>query len=114
MEPEDQDQDSGNVDLKQLGLTLKPAGPGDKEGVVIADVDPNSDAAQKGIKEGDVILKAGDETVSSPQDVVKALKKTQDDGLAGGHVPHQEERRPDGPGGDPAQQELMADLTGVQ
>jgi serine protease Do len=82
MEPEDQDdQGAGNVDLKQLGLTLKPAGPGEKEGVVIADVDPNSDAAQKGLKEGDVILKAGDEKVSSPQDVVKALKKTQDEGL---------------------------------
>jgi len=81
MEPDTQDQDSGNVDLKQLGLTLKPAGPGDKEGVVIADVDPNSDAAQKGLKEGDVILKAGDEKVTSPQDVVDALKKTQKDGL---------------------------------
>jgi serine protease Do len=80
-EPDEQDEGSGNVDLKQLGLTLKPAGPGEKEGVVIAEVDPNSDAAQKGLKEGDVILKAGDEKVSSPQDVVKALKKTQDDGL---------------------------------
>jgi serine protease Do len=80
-EPEAQDDEGGNVDLKQLGLTLKPSGPGVKEGVVIAEVDPNSDAALKGIKEGDVILKAGDEKVSSPQDVVKALKKTQDDGL---------------------------------
>ncbi len=81
MEPEEQDEDGGNVDLKQLGLTLKPAGPGQKDGVVIAEVDPNSDAAHKGLKEGDVILKAGDEKVTSPQDVVKALKKTQDDGL---------------------------------
>ncbi len=79
MEPEDQEDDSGNVDLKQLGLTLKPAGAG--EGVVIADVDPNSDAAQKGLKEGDIILKAGNEKVSSPQDVVEALKKIQKDGL---------------------------------
>ena len=80
-EPDDADKDRGNVDLKQLGLTLKPASPGDKEGVVIAEVDPNSDAAQKGLKEGDVILKAGDATVSSPQDVIAALKKTKDDGL---------------------------------
>jgi len=79
MEPEDQEDDSGNVDLKQLGLTLKSAGAG--EGVVIADVDPNSDAAQKGLKEGDIILKAGNEKVSSPQDVVEALKKIQKDGL---------------------------------
>jgi serine protease Do len=81
VEPDEQEEEGGNVDLKQLGLTLKPAGPGKKDGVVIAEVDPNSDAAQKGLKEGDVILKAGDEKVSSPQDVVRALKKTQDDGL---------------------------------
>jgi len=69
----------GNVDLKQLGLSVK-AGPG-KDGVVISNVDPNSDAALKGIKEGDVVLKAGNETVSTPQDVAKAVKKAQDDGL---------------------------------
>jgi serine protease Do len=81
IEPQEENEDGGNVDLKQLGLTLKPAGPGLKDGVMIAEVDPDSDAAQKGLKEGDVILKAGDEKVSSPQDVVRALKKTQDDGL---------------------------------
>jgi serine protease Do len=81
-EPQDQEEGDGNVDLKQLGLTLKPAGPGSpKDGVVIADVDPNSDAAQKGLKEGDVILKAGEEKVSSPQDVVRALQKVKDAGL---------------------------------
>ncbi|HET6322425.1 MAG TPA: Do family serine endopeptidase [Hyphomicrobium sp.] len=69
----------GNIDLKQLGLSVK-AGPG-KDGVVISNVDPNSDAALKGIKEGDVVLKAGNETVSTPQDVAKAVKKAQDDGL---------------------------------
>jgi serine protease Do len=81
MEPDEQEEDGGNVDLKQLGLTLKPAGPGVKDGVVIAEVDPNSDAALKGLKEGDVILKAGDEKVTSPQDVLNALKKTVADGL---------------------------------
>ncbi len=80
-EPDDNgDDNSGNVDLKQLGLTLKPAATDTKEGVVIADVDPNSDAAQKGLKQGDVILKASNEPVSSPQDVVKAVKKSQDEG----------------------------------
>ena len=68
--------------LKQLGLALKPAGPGPaKDGVVIADVDPNSDAALKGLKEGDIILKAGEEKVSTPQDVVKAVQKSKDLGL---------------------------------
>jgi serine protease Do len=79
-EPEEPNKDlGGNVDLKQLGLSVK-TGPG-KDGVVISDVDPNSDAALKGIKEGDIVLKAGNETVSSPQDVAKAVKKAQDEGL---------------------------------
>jgi serine protease Do len=78
-EPEEPNKDlSGNVDLKQLGLSVK-SGP--TKDVIISDVDPNSDAALKGIKEGDIVLKAGNETVSSPQDVAKAVKKAQDDGL---------------------------------
>jgi serine protease Do len=78
-EPEEPNKDlGGNVDLKQLGLSVK-SGP--TKDVVISDVDPNSDAALKGIKEGDIVLKAGNETVSSPQDVAKAVKKAQDDGL---------------------------------
>ncbi len=79
-QPEEQKDLGGNVDLKQLGLSVK-AGVGKDGGVVISDVDPNSDAAMKGIKEGDVVLKAGNETVSTPQDVAKAVKKAQDDGL---------------------------------
>ncbi|GAG87063.1 unnamed protein product, partial [marine sediment metagenome] len=64
------------VDLKQLGLTLMPArSGGSKEGVAIAEVDPNSDAAKKGLKSGDVILEAGGKSVSSPADVLEALKK---------------------------------------
>jgi serine protease Do len=64
------------VDLKQLGLTLMPArSGGSTEGVAIAEVDPNSDAAKKGLKSGDVILEAGGKSVSSPADVLEALKK---------------------------------------
>jgi serine protease Do len=77
---EPKEEKSSNVDLKQLGLTLKPAGTDSKEGVVIADVDPNSQSADKGLKEGDVIVKAGNESVSSPQDVLNAVKKSQTDG----------------------------------
>jgi serine protease Do len=79
-EPDEPKDLGGNVDLKQLGLSVKP-GPGKDGGVIISDVDPNSDAAMKGIKEGDIVLKAGNEAVSSPQDVAKAVKKAQDDGL---------------------------------
>jgi serine protease Do len=80
-QPQKEEKDlGGNVDLKQLGLSVK-SGPGKDGGVIVSDVDPNSDAALKGIKEGDVVLKAGNETVNSPQDVAKAVKKAQDDGL---------------------------------
>jgi serine protease Do len=52
---------------------------GDKvDGVVITKVDPNSDAADKGLQPGDVVLKIGSVTVKTPQDVqsgVAAAKK---------------------------------------
>jgi serine protease Do len=73
------DQESKSVDLSQLGLTLMPARAGkDAQGVVIAEVDPSSDAAEKGLKPGDVILEVSGQTVSSPNDVLSGIKKAQD------------------------------------
>ena len=44
------------IELSQLGVTLLPArSAGETDGVVVADVAANSDAALKGIKPGDVI-----------------------------------------------------------
>ncbi|MGH1349903.1 MAG: Do family serine endopeptidase [Methyloligellaceae bacterium] len=63
-------------ELDDLGLTLAPANsrPGkDKEGVVITEVAPGSAALEKGLKAGDVILKAGRSTVNQPDDVIKAI-----------------------------------------
>jgi serine protease Do len=64
--------------LDNLGLSLAPAvkvpGAGE-DGVVITDVDPNSDAADKGLKAGDIILQVAGETVSQPGDVAKGVKK---------------------------------------
>ncbi len=74
-------QDSSKATVAALGLQLAPAisvpGAG-KEGVVVADVDQDSAAAQKGLKVGDVILEAGGEKVSKPseiQNVIAAAKK---------------------------------------
>lgn len=69
---------SSNIDLEQLGLTLLPARAGNKsEGVVIAEVAPNSDAAAKGLKSGDVILAVGGEAVTLPEEVVAGVQKAQ-------------------------------------
>ena len=68
-----------SLDLSQLGLTLMPARDGNpKEGVVIAEVDAGSDAAEKGLKPGDIILEVAGNVVAEPQDVVSGVKKAQE------------------------------------
>ena len=66
----------GNVTVPNLGLTLAPAnsvaGAG-KEGVVVTDVDPNSPSAERGFKEGDVILEVAGKLVSNPAEVRDAI-----------------------------------------
>ena len=45
--------------LDDFGLALGPSD--DKTGVVITDVDPNGQAAERGLQPGDVILSVGDD-----------------------------------------------------
>ena len=75
------DKPETGVQVDNLGLSLAPAvkvpGAGE-DGVVITEVDPNSDAADKGLKAGDVILQVAGETVSQPGDVAKGVKKAMD------------------------------------
>jgi len=69
------------AEMNSLGLTLAPVQPsrgGKAEGVQVSDVDPNSDAATKGLKSGDVILEVNSKTVSSPSDVDAAVKAAKD------------------------------------
>jgi serine protease Do len=65
-----------------LGLTVAPAasvaGAG-KDGVVVTDVDPNSAAAERGFKEGDVILEVAGKSVGDPGEVRDAIKSAQAD-----------------------------------
>ncbi len=71
--------DQTPTDLDQLGLKLAPAGAnGVEDGVAIAEVDPQSDAAQKGLKAGDVILEVQGEVVKNIDDVVAGVKKARD------------------------------------
>lgn len=62
--------------MAKYGMSLEPAtaveGAG-KTGVVVADVDPDGAAAQKGIATGDVILQVAGKPVSSPSDVTAAI-----------------------------------------
>jgi serine protease Do len=69
--------------LASLGLTLAPAstiaGAG-KDGVVVADIDPEGIAAQKGLNTGDVILEAAGKSVARPSDVTAAFDAARKDG----------------------------------
>ena len=59
---------------QQLGL------PGETSGVVVAAVDPNSDAGSKGLRRGDVILSANYKSVASPADLERIAKEAKDGG----------------------------------
>jgi serine protease Do len=69
-------------DVPRLGLTVAPAssvaGAG-KNGVVVTDVDPKSAAAERGVKEGDVILEVAGKSVTNPGDVRDAIKTARAD-----------------------------------
>ncbi|MCS0501112.1 Do family serine endopeptidase [Ancylobacter mangrovi] len=70
------DTESGTHEVPRLGLSLAPAkgvaGAGD-QGVVITQVDPDGPAAEKGLREGDVILDVAGKPVMSPNDVRDGL-----------------------------------------
>jgi len=83
----DQDDDGGrgsrgSVTVPNLGLSLAPAasvaGAG-KEGVVVTNVDPNSPSAERGLKEGDVIVEVGGKQVATPGEVREAIKAARAD-----------------------------------
>jgi serine protease Do len=60
-----------------LGLHLTPDPHG---GLVVNGVTPNSDAAAKGLREGDVILRAGSRPVESPADLSEAVTSARAEG----------------------------------
>ncbi|QQO12823.1 Do family serine endopeptidase [Bradyrhizobium diazoefficiens] len=83
----DTDNDTGKgaskgTDVPKLGMTVAPAnsvaGAG-KEGVVVTEVDPKSAAAERGFKEGDVILEVGGKTVATAGEVRDAINAARTD-----------------------------------
>jgi serine protease Do len=70
------------TDVPKLGMTIAPAntvaGAG-KDGVVVTEVDPKSAAAERGFKEGDVILEVAGKTVTNATDVREAINAARSD-----------------------------------
>jgi len=69
--------------LKSLGMSLQVLGDADRKtfklkdgvnGVLIAGVEPNSPAADRGLKPGDVIEEINQQAVTKPADVAKAIE----------------------------------------
>jgi serine protease Do len=73
---------SQGSDVPRLGMTVAPAnsveGAG-QTGVVVTGVDPNSAAATRGVKEGDVILEVAGKSVSNSGDIREAVKTAHED-----------------------------------
>ncbi len=73
---------SKGTDEPRLGLTLAPAnsvaGAG-KDGVVVTEVTPKSAAAERGFKEGDVILEVAGKSVTNAGDVREAINAARSD-----------------------------------
>jgi serine protease Do len=68
--------------VPKLGLTVAPAKSVDgagKDGVVVTDVDPKSAAAERGFKEGDVILEVAGKSVTNAGDVREAINAARTD-----------------------------------
>jgi serine protease Do len=78
----DKSSPTRGTDVPKLGLTVAPAnsvaGAG-KDGVVVTEVDPASAAAERGFKEGDVILEVAGKSVASAGDVRDAIKAAASD-----------------------------------
>ncbi len=77
------------TELAGLGVKLAPLSPttrdkysidADQKGVVVTDVDDASNAAEKGLKPGDVIVEVQQEAVNSPADVVDRIDRTRKQG----------------------------------
>jgi serine protease Do len=70
------------IEVPRLGLTLAPAGElagAGEKGVVVTKVTPKSAAADRGFKEGDVILEVAGKSVANPGDVREAIEAARTD-----------------------------------
>jgi serine protease Do len=64
--------------LTDLGLSVGPSDDG--KGVAITGVDPDSDAADKGVKEGEKITSVNNQEVANAADIAKVIAQAKKDG----------------------------------
>ncbi|MBL8545646.1 MAG: Do family serine endopeptidase [Hyphomonadaceae bacterium] len=80
--PEPEQQQQGGVAQSSLGVSVRPLTAEDRtrlelraneSGLVITSVEPTSDAAQKGIRPGDVIMQAGGRAIRNAAELTAAV-----------------------------------------
>ncbi|MBD8553155.1 Do family serine endopeptidase [Rhizobium sp. CFBP 8762] len=76
--PDTADKPASEQAMEELGFSVSPAENG--KGVTISSVDPDSDASDKGLKEGDTIVSVNNQTVKSAADIQSVLDKAQKEG----------------------------------
>ncbi|WEX78377.1 Do family serine endopeptidase [Sinorhizobium numidicum] len=69
---------AGEEALADLGLTVIPSDDG--KGVTIASVDPDSDAGDRGLKQGEKIVTVNNQEVKSADDILKVINNAKKDG----------------------------------
>ncbi|WP_290745942.1 DegQ family serine endoprotease [Amaricoccus sp.] len=83
------DKEQHEVAETVLGLALSPIGPEQREtfglgdelkGLVVTSVEEGSDAFDKGMREGDVIVEVGQEPVTTPREMRERIKAAEDAG----------------------------------
>ncbi len=68
------------MEMEGLGLTLAPRGDSDEDGVRISKIDPDSEAAEKGLRPGDVIIEVAGQKVSEARDVERGVAQARERG----------------------------------
>ncbi|MFD1327632.1 Do family serine endopeptidase [Mycoplana ramosa] len=71
-------QQSSEQELADLGISVSPADDGN--GVMVAAVDPDSDASDRGLKAGDRITTVNNQEVKSAEDITKVIDQARKDG----------------------------------
>jgi serine protease Do len=75
---QEEQQPSSEKALADLGVTVTPSEDGN--GVTIASVDPDSDASDRGLKEGEKIVSVNNQEVKSADDILKVIEEAKKDG----------------------------------